>query len=226
MESAMGMMLCVKTGMRNEYDLAKRYALGALVLTGIQTLEDLEKNVPASCRAIMSFGMCGGLRPFTPLVGQTVLASYLIGPRSEVYSTDYEWNSRLISKLKGANLVGPYYSSGKFNEADTPAQKAGIYVRTRAWCIDDESLFVAQFAQARGIPFVIARNVSDQWDDDVSVTASIMDDKGKPKPWEVAKAFLRQPRTLLKIGGAYYRSQTGLTQLARQIGPDFGWQAQ
>jgi adenosylhomocysteine nucleosidase len=223
MESAMGMMLCVKTGMRNEYDLAKRYALGALVLTGIQTLADLEKNVPKTCTGIMSFGMCGGLRPGEPTVGQTVFASQLIGPQG-TFLCNYEWNYRLCEKVSGA-ISAPYYSSGEFNQADTPAQRATIYARTRAWCVDDESLFVAQFARARNIPFVIARNVSDQWDDDVSVTASILDDKGKPKPLEVLSALLRQPITLVKIGLAYNRSQSGLTQLAQQIGPDFGFQA-
>jgi Phosphorylase superfamily len=209
--------------MRNEYDIAMRYTSRdyALVLTGIQTLTDLERHVPASCEAIMSFGMCGGLRRGAPTVGQTVLASYLTGPNGETYSCDTFWRLRLHERTQ-CNAQ-PYYSSGRFNEANTPAQRAAIYAKTGAWCIDDESLFVAQFARLRGIPFVIARNVSDQWNDDVSVTAGILNSQGQPQPLEVIRALFKEPLSLVRIGLDYRRSQAGLEQLAKDIGPGFEW---
>jgi hypothetical protein len=215
-------MLCIKTGMRNEYDLAKRYASSdTLVLTGIQTLQDLLKRVPQTCTAIMSFGMCGGLRPGLPTVGQTVLASRLIGPDGELYLCDHAWRLRIFEKT--LHYVQPYYSSGKFNEANTPAQRAAIHAKTGAWCIDDESLFVAQFAKERKISFLIARNVSDQWDDDVSVTAGILNSQGQPQPLAVIGALFKAPLALVKIGLDYRRSQTCLEQFASEIGPSFGW---
>jgi adenosylhomocysteine nucleosidase len=215
-------MLCIKTGMKNEYDLAKRYASAdTLVLTGIQTLENLLANVPKSCKAIMSFGMCGGLRPDV-LVGQTVIASYLVDPHGATYVCDMYWRDRICTKTQHRTQL-PYYSSGKFNEANTPAQRAAIYTKTNAWCIDDESLFVAQFAMRREIPFIIARNVSDQWNDDVSITSDILDAQGRPKPMAVASALFKSPLSLIKIGMNYQRSQNALELFAKEIGPNFGW---
>jgi adenosylhomocysteine nucleosidase len=215
-------MLCIKTGMRNEYDIAKRYASWdrTLVLTGKQTLNDLLEHVPKTCTAIMSFGMCGGLRPGV-VVGQTVIASYLIGPNGDNYPCNSAWQHSLFKKTH--HFVQPYYSSGKFNQANTQEQRAAIHKKTGAWCIDDESLFVAQFAMRRGIPFIIARNVSDQWDDDVSITSDIMDAEGRPKPMAIASALFKSPLVLVKIGANYQHSQTALELFAREIGPSFGW---
>jgi adenosylhomocysteine nucleosidase len=213
-------MLCIKTGMKNEYDLAKRYAPGTFTLTGIQTLSDLHERVPMRCSAIMSFGMCGGLKPGAQ-VGQTILASYLVDPAGGHYVCDRAWLGRLTAKSHA--YIYPYYSSGKFNEADTPAQRAKIYAKTGASCIDDESLFVAQFALRRNIPFMIARNVSDQWNDDVSVTSDILDEKGAPKPLAIALALFKSPLSLLEIGMNYQRSQSALELFAKEIGPSFGW---
>jgi adenosylhomocysteine nucleosidase len=215
-------MLCIKTGMRNEYDIAKRYASWdrTLVLTGKQTLNDLLEHVPKTCTAIMSFGMCGGLRPGV-VVGQTVIASYLIGPNGDNYPCNSAWQHNLFKKTH--HFVQPYYSSGKFNQANTQEQRAAIHKKTGAWCIDDESLFVAQFAVKRGIPFAIARNLSDQWDDDVSVTAGILNSQGEPQTLAVLGALFKAPITMVKIGLDYRRSQAGLKLLAEQIGPDFGW---
>jgi adenosylhomocysteine nucleosidase len=207
--------------MKNEYDLAQKYAApGTLVLTGIQTVADLNKNVPRECKAIMSFGMSGGLRPGLPVVGQTVLASYLVGPNGEHYTCDKTWCNRLFAQTKF--YVQPYYSSGQFNQANTPEQRAAIYKKTGAWCIDDESLWVAQFAKARGIPFVIGRNVSDQWNDDVSITSNILNANGGADVEAVIKDLFTDPVTMIKIGLDYKRSQAGLEYFAKEVGPAFG----
>ena len=194
-------MLCIKTGMPVEADIARIHSKDSLVLSGIQTVEMLQKNVPNDCTGIMSFGMCGGLRPGSPVVGQTLIASYLVGPNDETYSPDEHWVRRLFGQTYA--YVQPWFSNGQFNTADTPAQRAAIYSSSRAWCIDDESLDVARFAKTRGIPFVILRNVSDQWNDDVSIAATLLNSSGGVNPWQVFKAVITDPIDLIRIGRAY-----------------------
>ncbi len=220
-------MLCIKTGMQNEYELAKKYASpNTLVLTGIQSVEDLQNNVPKGCTAIMSFGMSGGLRPVSPIVGQTVVASYLEGPKGERYICDITWRLRLHMMIGDAGQTycsQPYYSSGKFNEANTPAQRQKIFQETGTWCIDDESLWVAQFAEARDIPFTIVRNVSDQWDDDVSFSSNLLLPSGGANPWGVAKALITQPIAMTTMAYHFFISQRALEETAKLMAPSFGW---
>jgi hypothetical protein len=213
-------MLCIKTGMQPEYEIARAHAApNTPILTGIQTVEMLQKNVPPSCSAIMSFGMCGGLSPTLPIVGQTLIASHLVGPIGELYLPDRAWNDRLYAVTH--SYVQPWYSSGRFNEANTPEQRAKIYRWTNAWCIDDESLAVAQFAKARKIPFVIVRNVSDQWDDNVAITATLLTATGGVDPWEVVRAFIDDPIEMVQIGLDYEKCKAELAVTATQIGPSF-----
>lgn len=215
-------MLCIKTGMQNEYDIAKRYAApGTLILSGQQTVADLQQQVPADCKAIMSFGMSGGLRPQLPIVGQTVIASFLVDDQSNSYIPDLAWTKRLFAATHF--YASRYYSSGRYNESNTPSQRAAIYARTQAWCVDDESLWVAQFAKARGIPFAILRNVSDAWNDDVSITSNILSVNGGANPLAVLKDVFTDPLTMEKIAVHYQTSQSQLEQAARLVGPTFGW---
>ena len=90
-----------------------------------------------------------------------------------------------------------------------------------AWCIDDESLAVAKFAKARKIPFVILRNVSDQWNDDVSITATLLTAGGGVNPWAVFKAVVEDPVTMIEIGRNYEKCKTELNVTAVQIGSTF-----
>lgn len=215
-------MLCIKVGMVPEFNIAKTHAApGTVILSGIQTVETLQKNVPANCTGIMSFGMCGGISPALPVVGETVIASHLLGPNGEYYYPDAAWNDRLYAKTKAR--VQTYYSNGKFNTANTPAQREAIYRASgnTAWCIDDESLAVAQFARIRKIPFTILRNVSDQWDDDVSITATLLNSSGGVDPWQVFKAVVSEPIYMIEIGRAYEKCKTELTVAAVQIEPSF-----
>jgi adenosylhomocysteine nucleosidase len=211
-------MFCIKTGMKNEYEVAKKYSQAAIVLTGIQTVEDLVRNA-AGCDGIISFGMCGGLRPGLPIVSQTVIASVLIGPDGERYEVDKDWSKNLFSRTR--DYMQPFYSSGRFNEASTPLQRAEIFAKTGAWCVDDESLFVMQYAKTRGIPAVIIRNVSDAWNDNVSLTSHILSRGGGADPIAVIKDLFKEPIEMAKIVYHYEQSQRQLYGLARTIAPTF-----
>jgi nucleoside phosphorylase len=209
--------------MSNEYDLARKYAApGTLVLKGVMTVDDLQKQVPQDCKAIMSFGMAGGLRPGLPVVGQTVIASRIIGPNKEVYHCDHEWHTRLF--LKTSYYVQSYLSTGQFNQSNTPEQRAALYAEYGAWCMEDEGLAVAQFAQARGIALADYRNISDAWNDNVSITSNILNAGGGADFMAVLKDVVTDPEDMVKIGIHYATSEHWLEVAAQKVAPNFGWQ--
>jgi nucleoside phosphorylase len=213
-------MLCIKTGMLPEKQIALAHAgADVIVLSGIQTVETLDKIVPGSCTGILSFGLCGGLRQTLPVVGQTLIASRLVGPNDEIYEPDRDWNHRLF--LKTHAYTQCWYSNGTFNTSNTPTQRASIWRATFAWCVDDESLAVAQFARARGIKFTILRTVSDAWDDDVSITSNLLNSKGGVDVWQVIKAATSNPSTMIKIWRDYSTSVAELGTAAIQVGQSF-----
>lgn len=160
--------LCIKTGMTSEEQTAKQIASwDTLVLVGQYTLTNFLMKVPNTVAGILSFGLCGGLSPGLP-VGGVVIASKLI-TNDTTYEPGYDWTERLC-QCCGVQSV-PYYSTGQFNLADTPPQRAALFQQTGAHAIDDESGPVAEFAKRRGIPFAILRVVSDAWDDTVPLAA-------------------------------------------------------
>ena len=218
------MTLCIKTGMVPESQVAAAHAAaGTTLLSGDLKVADLDRLVPATCDAILSFGLCGGLRPALPVVGQTIIASRLIGPEGETYEPDLAWVRRLFAATHA--YTQPYFSNGLFDTADTPAQRAALYDRYGGRVIDDESLYVAQFAASRKIPFAVLRNVSDQWDDDVQVTAHLLNSSGGVDMAAVLRALVSDPAAMIKIWRAYNLSIAELGTAAVEVGPSFCWPA-
>jgi nucleoside phosphorylase len=217
-------MLCIKVGMSNEYDIADSLAApGVQVIKGVMTVADLQKAVQPECKAIMSFGMAGGIRPRLPVVGQQLIASKLIAPNGDIFLCDEQWVKRLFFATK--YYVQPFFSSGEFNTANTPLQRKALFDRYQAqpWAIDDESLAVAQFAAARHIPFVIYRNISDAWDDDVSITGNILTATGDADPLKVLQDTARDPESMVRVALHYATSNHMLELAAQQVAPNFGW---
>lgn len=156
------------TGLSEEAAIAREFSDPAtLILCGGAARDQLDKLVPANCEAILSFGLCGGLAP--PLqIGQIVLADMLITP-GVTYTPDNAWLHRLFLATRA--YEHKWYSSGLYNTADTPEQRADLFKATGAYAIDDESYAVAKLAKARNISFAIMRSVSDGANDTVPSAA-------------------------------------------------------
>lgn len=215
-------MLTIKTGMADETKIAKAHcAPDVLVLSGIQTVESLDKLVPKECTGIISFGLCGGLAP-EPRIGQIFLGDVLITPEGNFYP-DYKWGTRFLAKTGATE--SHWYSSGQFNEGDTPDQRIALFKRTGAAVIDDESFHVAKFAKARGIPFQMLRSVSDVANDNVPPAArNALNSDGSTNVMAVLESVLgdlSQIPELIRLGQQYYKSLGTLTSAAIQIGPEF-----
>lgn len=214
--------LVIKTGMANEYQIAKAHSGPSVtVLTGVQTISDLEKHCPSDTQAVLSFGMCGGLRPYLPVVGQTILASVLVDADNNLYYPDLDWTKRLFAATHA--YTQRYFSNDQYNTSNTPAQKAEFWQKYQAWAMDDESLAVARFAQKHRISFAICRNISDAWNDNVSITANLLNSIGDVNIWNVIKAITTDPDDMIKIWRNYNLSNSELGVAAVQLGPNFCW---
>src|SRR5437588_11268726 len=74
-------MIVIKTGMEKEEHVARTYApKGALVLSGVKSVYDLEQVVPVGCQGLISFGLCGGLSPRAK-VGEGFIYDAIVAPR-------------------------------------------------------------------------------------------------------------------------------------------------
>jgi hypothetical protein len=211
-------MICVKTGMWSECRLAQRHVgPDNLILTGIQSAQDLERLVPKACAGIISVGLCGGLRPLAPRVAQVLVCRELALPGGRLVAADHNWAARLLLATRATQAR--WYSSGEFNQANTQGERDQLFIDTGAWAIDDETYHVALFAQARGIPWAGLRSVSDAYDDDVSIASKMLRADGTPDPWEVFKGVVTNPIALMTIYANYQKSMVTLETALRNAGP-------
>lgn len=226
-------MLVIKTGMASEFSIVKKYAAPhVLVLTGVMTVDDLRKAVPANATAIMSCGMCGGLAPDIK-VGDIVLASQMVMPGKngfESYQADPVWNGKLWDVLGRTPIVVPWWSSGEWNTANTKAQRDLLFHQTGCHVIDDESYAVAQFAAERKISFTALRTASDAA---VGPTANLppavidaLNSSGSVDIPAVIYSVVKDPwqiPALVDTAIAYAKCKEVLEQVCRKVSPDFGW---
>ena len=108
-------------------------------------------------RALMSFGLCGGLDPaLAP--GTLVAAHRIVLPEGGALDFDARW-AHAIAARAGGGRVAPIL--GVATAAVTAAEKAALFARHGAAALDMESRGVAQAAREAGLPFVALRAVAD-----------------------------------------------------------------
>ena len=210
--------------MSSEYQVAKQYAApGTLILTGLQTVGTLQTVVPTNCEAIISFGLCGGLSPQAQ-IGQAFICDTLVTPKGD-FQADVAWRKRLFAATK--YYERHWWSSDAFNTANTVAEREQLLAQTGCWIIDDETYAVAQFAQARGIPFQALRTVSDGAEDNLpQAVIDALNPDGSDDLEAVLLSVIKDPiqiPDLLKTAEEYYKSLAELNTAAIAIGPQFQW---
>jgi hypothetical protein len=152
-------MITVLTGLTDEADILADTP-GVTVLCGPAARDNLLALTPPGTEALVSFGVCGGLSPRLQ-VGDLAFGTAVTNG-SSIHRADRDWFYTMAGRLTFPHHGAPVYSTGQIG-ADTPAERHQIYLSTKAWTIDDESLAVATVATALGIPFAIIRSVSDDY---------------------------------------------------------------
>jgi hopanoid-associated phosphorylase len=133
---------------------------GVLVMPGggdSWMLEASLRQLAPHARALVSFGIAGGLAPgLKP--GTCLVASSVVCPRGENFETHTGWRESLAGALGGAAIA-------RFAGVDVPladrAGKRALHLETGAVLVDMESHIVARVARAHTLPFAAIRVVAD-----------------------------------------------------------------
>ena len=150
-------MLVVVTGMRREARIVEQ--CGEIVVAGgdnAALADKIETAVGHGARAIISFGICGGLAPSLS-VGGIVIGTAIAWNDSRL-QTDERWQSALSARIPNAvrNVI-----AGTNSVLAGAEEKAALFRRSGAIAADMESHVVARAAAAHNLPFAALRVVSD-----------------------------------------------------------------
>jgi len=170
------------------------------------------------CRALLSYGLAGGLEPaLRP--GTLLLPAQILDPAGLRHDIDSDWRSDILAALTAAGL--PCVESrlaGCDAVIDHPRRKQELAKETGAGAVDMESHRIAAVAAERGVPFLVLRAVGDPAERTLprSALAAIQPDGGTNK-MAVATALLRRPWELADLIRLGRDSESGLAALGRAV---------
>jgi adenosylhomocysteine nucleosidase len=195
-------------GLTAEARIAAR--LGYPVLAGGGTpagaAETAERLVRDGVRALVSFGLAGGLdpalRPGAMVVPDVVLAD------GQIFRVDTDLAARF------GGLTGHRLLAGETIVADA-LTKRDLFVATGAQAVDLESGSVARLAASHGLPFAVVRAICDPAERDLPPAALIaLDRHGAIGLMAVLGSVFRHPGqipALLALAGDTSRARRSLT---------------
>lgn len=187
------MTILAVTGLRREQRILS--APGIEVLAGggdAARLAALLEARTGEAEGIISIGIAGalasGLQP-----GDWIVAS-AVRDGEDIWPTDPAWRARLAALLPGARKG---VQLGRDTMVASSAEKAALHHATGTIGVDMESHLAARAARRHGVPFAIARVVSDAADRDLPVAAQrgMRPDGGVDIP-AVLRALAADPRQL------------------------------
>jgi hopanoid-associated phosphorylase len=186
--------ILVATGLRREQRILAgpetRVEAGGGDAAGLEAA--LGRLAEQGASGLISIGIAGalapGLRPGDWVVAQAVRE----GRRD--WPTDPAWTARLLGRLPGATAGLLLGSNGMVAAA---AEKAGLHRDSGAAAVDMESHVAARVASRHGLPFAVARVVSDAAGRTLPSAALVgmRPDGGMDLP-AVLRALLADPRQL------------------------------
>lgn len=110
-------------------------------------------------RAILSFGLCGGLALHLQ-PGDLVVASQVIAG-TDRYEADANWAEAIASALGRSIRVHRGALAGNDSVVTEISGKANLHRATQALAVDMESHVAADYARRQHLPFAVIRAVSD-----------------------------------------------------------------
>jgi uridine phosphorylase len=150
--------IIVATGFTREVRTVEGPGIVAIAGGGVaERLEAALRQAAADGAAgIVSYGLTGGLAEGLR-IGDWIVGDRLKGAID--HPCHPGWRDALASRLPGAR-IGAFFADGRM--IDTIAEKRALGVTHDALAVDMESHVAARVAKAYGLPFAIARIVSDE----------------------------------------------------------------
>jgi adenosylhomocysteine nucleosidase len=149
--------------------------------------------VDGRVRALMSFGICGGLDP--GLAPGTVLVAHRIAlPEGGALHFDARWARAVAARIPGARIA-PLLGTSEV--VTTAREKAALFARFGVPAVDMESRGVAEAAREANVPFVAVRAVADPADRSLPpIAIDAINAEGRLRPLRVLLGLLGRPREL------------------------------
>ncbi len=152
-----------------------------------------ERLVAHGSRALLSFGVAGGLDP-AMRPGALVVAETVIAPDGRKWRTDPGWRAALVAALAPIGPVGGGTLAGSDRVLASAAEKRRLFEATAAAAVDMESHAVARVAAASGVPFAVLRAVADPAERALPRTAlGALDADGRLRGWRVVVSLATRP---------------------------------
>lgn len=174
--------------------------------------------IEAGARALVSWGMAGGLDPaLRP--GAIFLPTEVLSLQGASIGTASPWRERVAEAL-GTRVASAEHPivTGKLLTSATAvgslADKSRLFRETGAAAVDMESLAVAETAHAHDMPFLAVRVIVDSAGDALprAVTAAA-DSQGHLQIWRLLGALAREPAALgplIKLARRYRAASRSL----------------
>lgn len=186
-----------------------------------RTAAALAARGPEGVRAVLSFGLAGGLDPALP-AGALVSAGRLRCADGTVRPVDPDWSSRLAAVPGGRIGV----LAGAAALVASPPAKRALRAFTGAVAVDLESDGAGAFAARHGLPFAVLRAVADDAGATLPHAAAVgLRPDGRPHLPRVLWALTRRPGELPDLIRAARASAAALEALAAaaaRLGGDLG----
>jgi adenosylhomocysteine nucleosidase len=211
--------IVVATGFTREVRTIARPGIVAVAGGGRADALDamLRAAVARGADGILSFGLTGGLADGLR-IGDWVVGDRLSGAID--HPCDPAWRDRLAAALPGAR-IGGFFADGRM--IDTIAEKRALGERHDALAVDMESHVAARIAREHGLPFAIARIVSDEVDHLLppAITVSMRPDGGFDRA-AMRRSLARDPAQMADVVQTMIQFLIGFRGLragARRLGP-------
>jgi hopanoid-associated phosphorylase len=209
------MSVGIITGMRGEARLLG--SAGFVRVTGGQPGRSrilAEELVASGVRALLSFGIAGGLAPDVP-AGTLIIGRRVLADGNRVVTCDPGWCHRLGAVLTGAR-TGDIL--GRDTAVATVADKRALHAATGAFAVDMESHGVALAAAAAGLPFAVLRAVADGSGRALPPAALVgLAPDGRVAVGAVMRAVMTQPAQLPELIAIAIGSAAALRTLRRAV---------
>lgn len=194
-------MILIATGLRREARIMARP--GVSVIAGGGDAHRLEQALEAragSARAILSCGIAGALAD---------------GPKAGdwLVSQDGAFADGLAALLPGA-WRGPVHADGRM--ISETIEKRALAARTGAIAVDMESHVAARIAERHGLPFAVARVISDSVDESLPPAALVgMGSDGRMRMGAVLRSILGRPGQIPALIRTGIHAETAFRALLR-----------
>jgi len=176
------------------------------------TEREVEAMIREGAEKLVSFGIAGALDPSLK-PGDLILASAVHLPDGHRQATDQKWLVHISHRLPQARIADV---AGSSTIVATAEEKATLHRDSGAVCVDQESHWVAQIADANRVPFIVVRAIADRAGDSLPPAVLVgLDEHGNPHTGAVIAALLRDPGQVFGLIRVAFQTRKALKALLR-----------